>query len=116
MIDYVDLLGTPYEVLNCSEVVRHLLARHAPDGDSGLPVDNTDVAQFKTGDTGWDRVGTDPMAAEPGDVVLQFDKVAKGHVTLVVKEGFGVTSGEHRGVFGRPLRAMQNVVGVFRRT
>ena len=111
MIDYLDILGRPWDQMNCQDAVRCLYGRAGID----LPEDALSRAVG-----GWELVGTRWTDASQVLDVIASDPECVGcesHLSVIVKADpprLAVTSSAANGVATTPVWAIQRVLGVYR--
>lgn len=115
-MNYTDLLGTPYERMNCGQVAAEGLRRLGlEDAAAALPTDQESAARLVSQGHGrWVFVSHDVGQACVGDVIVSDGPEHGLHVALVIKPGKALTSARKSGVYAPPVSRITAVRGVHR--
>jgi hypothetical protein len=107
IVQYADLLGTPWAALDCRAAVRTVYER----AGSPLPPGALEAPSTE----GWQPVGR-PL--RPLDVIACGTRGVVSHVAVVVRtspRAIALTSGEMYGVVAVSVSSIGSVLGVYRR-
>jgi len=118
-LEFLDLLGTPWDVQNCAEIAHVALDRlGCPVPASALPTSiesgRAALAALAGSESPWRRVGEDWRACEqPGRVVLSASEDGGPHVGVVVAPRLVLSSCRLQGCYIAPASRVAGIQGVY---